>query len=75
MLNCDCCCFVSGPRSRLGLGFGAAHAVAVEIEAMSVVHEPIEDGVGVGRIPESCRMPLISTMSCPRSRSARGIMH
>jgi hypothetical protein len=42
-----------------GLGAGFAQAVAGEIEAVGIVNEAVEDGVGVGRIPEYLMMPLI----------------
>lgn len=42
---------------------------------MGIVDEPIEDGVGIGRILEYFRMLLISTIWYPRSRSARAVMH
>lgn len=34
------------------MGFGATHAVAVQIEAMGVVDEPVEDSLGIGRIAD-----------------------
>jgi transposase len=47
---------------------GPAQAVAGEIDAVRVVHEPVEDGVGVGRIPEPRRLPPFLTGWCPTSR-------
>jgi hypothetical protein len=41
--------FRSRLASSLWKGFGAAHAVAVEVEAVGVVNKPVEDGVGIGR--------------------------
>ena len=41
------------PSSRFVLfASGAAQALAGEFDAMRVVHEPIEDGVGVGGVAD-----------------------
>ena len=47
----------------------SAETVAGQVEAVGIVDEAIEDGVGVGRVPEHRRMPSSSTGLCPRSRS------
>ena len=47
---------------------GPAQAVAGEIDAVRVVDEPVEDGIGVGRIPEPCRLPPFVTGWCPTSQ-------
>ena len=43
---------------------GPAQAVAGEIDAVRVVHEPVEDGVGVGRVPDAFIMPPFSIAWC-----------
>ena len=45
-----------------------SHAVSIECEAVSIVDEAVEDGVGDGRITEHCRAPQSSIWWCPRSR-------
>jgi len=35
-----------------------AQTVAFELEAMGVMDDAVEDGVGEGRLTEHCRMPL-----------------
>ena len=45
-----------------------AQAVAAELQAMGIVNDAIEDRVGQGGIPETCRLPLSVTGWCPTSR-------
>jgi len=46
-------------RSSLGSDGGlAAEGVAPELEAMGVVDEAVEDGVGEGGVADHCRLPL-----------------
>jgi hypothetical protein len=49
---------VSASTFLCSFGAGFAHALAGEIEAMGVVDEAVEDGVGIGRVPEYHMMPL-----------------
>ena len=37
--------------------FAAAHRVAPQLDAVSIVDEAVEDGVGIGRIAEHGAMP------------------
>jgi hypothetical protein len=51
-----------------------SHAVSIECEAVSVMDEAVEDGVGDGRITVHCRAPQSSIGWCPMSRLlTRGI--
>ncbi len=42
----------------------SAHAFARQVDAMGIVHEPVEDGVGIGRIAEVVMMPPSLIASC-----------
>ena len=53
MGSCDLADVKSG-----ALGGGLAHAVAVERQPVSVVDEPVEDGVGDGRVGDGL-VPLL----------------
>jgi hypothetical protein len=46
------------------LGGDLTHAVSVEGEAVGVVDEAVEDGVGDGGIADHCRMPLFQIDWC-----------
>src|SRR4051794_24615587 len=45
-----------------------AQTVAAELQAMGIVNDAIQDGVGQSGIPETCRLPLSVTGWCPMSR-------
>lgn len=49
-----------GAGVKLGwLGGELSHAVSIQGEAVGVVHEAVEDGVGDGRVPEHRTMPQL----------------
>ena len=50
-------------------GSRPTQTVAGEIEAMGIVHEAIENGVGVSGVPEHIREHQFSNGSCLMSRS------
>jgi hypothetical protein len=51
------------------LGGHLAHALALECQPVRVVHEPIEDRVGDGRISD-CLMPMIDRQLAGHNRRA-----
>ncbi|MEY9391726.1 hypothetical protein ACVIWV_008636 [Bradyrhizobium diazoefficiens] len=59
-----------------GDGFGAAfsHAFSGELEAVGVVDEAIENGVGDRGVAEHDRVPLFWNGSCLTSRSSTRII-
>ena len=45
-----------------------AQTVTAELQAMGIVNDAVEDRVGQGGIPKTCRLPLSVTGWCPTSR-------
>jgi hypothetical protein len=64
--------------SRFGLlASGAAQALAGELDAMRVVDEAIQDGVGVSRIPDQHTMPpllMVWSLKCALFLAAMGCL-
>ena len=64
-LSISSCTWSSGDGLRRLL---LAQAVATEQQAMGIVNDAIQDGVGQGGIPETCMLPLSVTGWYPTSR-------